>query len=191
MNIALTTIAFLCGLWWLFQTKSNSTNPAIRFLRVVLRVSGRTIKLALKIAFGVFLFFAFCLAALSAAANAGPTSHASPSSGGPQSEKFYRFVNSATAPVQAVWEGFVTLLGTVALVTLIFFEKAARWVRDNQLLSVCVAGLAFLVWLGFTIYEVWTDEFRPRFDPTLRERILRSADIELHRGFDRHGSKTR
>ena len=48
MNIALTTTAFLCGLWWLFQTKRNSTNPAIRFRRVAYRVSGRTIKLALK-----------------------------------------------------------------------------------------------------------------------------------------------
>lgn len=182
MNITITlsvilATAFPYFLYWLFEGGGwRSDNPICPFLRVVIRVFFRTIKLTLKIAFGVFLFVLFCFVALGAAADAGPTRCASPSGGGPQSEKFYRFMNSVTAPVRAIWEGFVTLLGTIALVTLIFAEGAARWVRDNRLLSASVAGLAFLVWLGFTIYDVWTDEFRPRFDPTLRERVFRWAD---------------
>jgi len=197
MNITITltvilAAAFLHLLYWLFEGGGwRSHNPICPFLRVIIRVFFRTITLALTIAFGVFLLFGFCYVALGAAADSGPRSHASPSGGGQQSEKFYRFVNSLTAPVQAIWEGFITLLGTIALLVLIFVERAARWVKDNQLLSVTVAGLAFLVWLGFTICDVWTDEFRPRFDPTLRERVLHGAEVEPHRDSDdRHGSRT-
>lgn len=187
MNIGIAlplvfTIAFLYLLYWLFEGRGwRSDNPVCPFLRVVIRVFLRAIKLVLKIVFGVFLFFLFCFVALGAAAEVGSASHASPSGGGPQSEKFFRFMNSVTAPLQVIWEGFVALLGAIALVMLIFVEKAARWVTDNQLLSIVVAGLAFLVWLGFTIHDVWTDEFRPRIDPTLRERVLRWTEIELHR----------
>lgn len=102
---------------------------------------------------------------LSAGASIAKISPASRNGGGPESERFFRFANSVASPVQAIWEGIVTFLAGIALVTCIVFEKTYDWALAHIASTTLVLSALYLVWLVLIVRELWRDEFDHGNDP--------------------------
>lgn len=136
-----------------------------RFLCFLLSLYWRHIGLVLSVVtIGVVACFT-ALELLSAGASVAKISRASRSGGGPESERFFRFANSVTGPVQAIWEGLVTFLAGIALVTCIVFEKIYYWALAHAAATTLVLSALYLMWLALTVRELWKDEFDDGNDP--------------------------
>ena len=78
--------------------------------------------------------------------------------GGYQTEKLAGFVNRATLPVQWAVDGFVNLLGIITMIILFGVEQVANYYHQHPFPFLVAALVLYLVWLGFTIFDIVSDE---------------------------------
>lgn len=82
-----------------------------------------------------------------------------------ETEKFFGFMNSVTAPVQFLWGGLVLLWQVFVLLAVLFFEQVSNWVTGHPISSATVSTVLYLVWLAINVRKLWSEEF-PRRSPT-------------------------
>jgi len=163
MTTLITTasaVAILYGLYWLFIGEGSWKYDfkLLPFLRFCIRLFFRHVILAFKLVFGFILGIVFCLLALEGAA-AYSGAQVSVDTGGLQSEKFFKFANILTSPLQYMLEGFMTILGCIALLLIFFVEGFSKWVKTNPTPAIAIAATAYSIWLYFNVKRIWVDEF--------------------------------
>lgn len=92
---------------------------------VLCRLIARHIKLAFKLVFWFVVAGALIFGSLAVASEGSSNIHVGggspmPTGGGPESEKFYRTMNKATAPLRWVIDGFVAICGALAMLAAMF-----------------------------------------------------------------------
>jgi len=136
----------------------TADNPVHFFLRVVVRMVWRVIKLAFKVIFAGLLTFVvagWCLELLS------PKPKSEPIDGGPEGEKFYTFMNSVTWIPQQIWYALIGVLQILAFVALTLGYAVGGLIYNHSTICEVAAAIAFLLW----------------FDRALREEIQKEEGI--------------
>jgi hypothetical protein len=158
---------------WCFFVDLPEYGYSQNFCRVMCRMYARNVKLALKVVAGLFLYlFVLCLCFK----GSKPRPNVNPNGGGPESEQFFRFANTVTAPFQWLVEGLVFIARVFGLafliVNLFLINWFANWIATNpesqtnfawktdhcMLLAVAIAGL-YLWWLWSTARRIIRDEY--------------------------------
>lgn len=108
-----------------------------------------------------------------------------PAGGGPESEKFYRTMNRATAPLRWAVDGFVSMCGALAMLVAIFV------VGNTGPLPVWKAqtsfGQGYTIYDGSHVQEVEALAYSPRY-PTTGECPATGGTAPA---FDHSGGRTR
>jgi hypothetical protein len=134
-------------------------NNFTRILKFSVWLLWRHIVLAAKIAFGFICAIVSCLMILEAASSLAAPANVAAVGGGVQGEKFFKFMNLVTMPVQYAVEGFVTILGFVAMLVLMFSESLTKRAEANPVLTISILVAIYLVWLYFTAKRIWVETF--------------------------------
>ena len=140
-------------------TTLDEPSPILRYVRVCLGIVWGIFKGVVTIIFSVIAVF-LLLAALAAEWRNAPAKPSRLGSGGPESEQFFGFVNSVTAPLQVAWAGFVVLIQIVVLLLVLAAEATWAFLANHELLAWTIAAI------GLGGYLIWTcvDEWRREFD---------------------------
>jgi hypothetical protein len=128
-----------------------------KFSWVIFRLYGRHIKLAMKLAVGVLVAFVGMMAVLQMNSEIREPIGAG-NGGSYQTEKLAGFINRATLPVQWVVDGIINLLGFITLAVLLGLEQVASYYHQHSLPLHVALVILYLVWLGFNIYDLVSDE---------------------------------
>lgn len=124
----------------------------------VLRLYWRHIRLATYLWTATFL--AWLLIGVTALTALGRNKRAlAVERGGPETEQFFGFMNSVTAPIQLAWSGLVLLWQAGVLLAVLCFGQVSKWVSTHVFFSVSVAIVFYLVWLVINVGELWSAEF--------------------------------
>jgi hypothetical protein len=116
-----STAAFLGFVVYCFALDSQSLcGNSGNLWHVMCRLFAKHIKLVFKLAFWFIVAGALILGALATAAEGSSSIHVGggsprPTGGGPESEKFYRTMNKATAPLRWAVDGLTAICGALAM----------------------------------------------------------------------------
>lgn len=141
------------------ETTPCEPSPIPRYVRVFLGIEWGIFRGIATIIFSVIAVF-LLLAALAGEWSKAPEKPARLMSGGRESEQFFGFMNSVTAPLQLAWSGFVILVQIVVLLLVLAAQATWTFLTNHELLAWTVATF------GVGSYLVWTcvDEWRREFD---------------------------
>lgn len=140
--IAILGVAIFCCI------KDSVPGGSDSFFDVMCRVLAKHVKLALKL---VFWFVAIYLLIMGIFSMNSPQAAPVFGPGGEQSEKFFRFMNRATAPIQFLLDGVIAMLGFIALGFVIGVQTIIQFFHGHT--QACIIGLiaVYLIWLWLTI----------------------------------------
>jgi len=149
------------------------------------RLVAKHVKLVFKLAFWFVAAGVLIFGSLAAAAEGSLNIHVGGGSpaltgGGPESEKFYRTMNKATAPLRWVVDGLVSVLGALSLVAVIlmfgnnptncagcetsFLDRGILGeYRAHLLVGNLILLAIYLLWLWVTAVDLVGDEFGPSY----------------------------
>lgn len=130
---------------------TNGDNP----LTMVGRLIARHVKMLVKLSLCFIFIFAGVGAILSMNSKKGTPD---PNGGGPQTEQLSKFVNQITFPAQVVWDGFIFILGILAILFLVLCDAfRASAVANPRAWGLAVLG-GYLFWLVMTIIGIVKNE---------------------------------
>ena len=148
--ILIATLGF-CG-WCLFVDADEASAATNNFFLAACRIVARHIKLLLRFLLAVGITFVAIMALFDIGSLV--SAKIATGGGGPQTERLARFMNEGTWPVQFMLDGFTTILGVFAALTLLFFEKFCQWYLAHA--RACnLALLAFyVIWLVWNVWNI-------------------------------------
>lgn len=152
MVVLVAAVAFTVFCWLLDGVGGGSNT----FSWVIFRPYARHIKVVLKLAAGFAVAFVGTMAILQM--NAEMREPIQVGNGGYQTEKLAGFINRTTLPVQWAVDGFINLLGFITLAILLGLERLTRYYHGHSFTFHVVLVILYLVWLGFAIYDIVSDE---------------------------------
>jgi hypothetical protein len=157
------------------EATPDEPSPILRHVRVFLGIVWGIFRGIVTIIFGVIAVF-LLLAALAGEWSKAPEKPARLGSGGPESEQFFKFMNSVTAPLQWAWSGFVMLVQIVVLLLVLAAQATWTFLTNHELLAWTIVAF------GVGSYLVWTcvDEWRREFDEEYERQKYAEEDGFLH-----------
>jgi hypothetical protein len=99
------------------------------------------------------------------------------SDGGPESEKFYRFMNATTAPLRWMVDGVRFILGVLAVIFLATLYFAGKVLAFSPMLTVAIITLVYVYWLWTTTRKIVEEEFGD--EATVAYAVLALVPAEL------------
>ena len=76
-----------------------------------------------------------------------------------ETERFFGFANSVTAPVQFLCGGLVLLWQVFVLLAVLFFEQVSKWIAAHAVFSATLTAALYAWWLVVTVRKLWREEF--------------------------------
>lgn len=134
----------------------KARTAANRWGTAVCRIYAKNIKLFFRLIFGALLLISVVGAAV---AILRPKSKPLPNGGGPESEKFFGFMNTITAPLQWVVNSIRFLLGILSVVWLVTVYYAGKVLAISPVVTLTAIVVVYFVWLWFTTCRIVTEEF--------------------------------
>jgi hypothetical protein len=128
------------------------------FFYVFCRLIARHFKLAVKLFIGILLAYLAIGAAFEGAAKLPSPSVPGIGRNNSEAERFAGFMNRATAPLQWAVNGFINLLGFLAMAILFGVDQVARYYHQHPSVFYVAAMLLYSLWLGLNIYDIVCDE---------------------------------
>ena len=147
------SISNLVFIGWCCIADSNASGdgkPYYAFSRMV----ARHVKLAVKLVFGSLLLIMGLWMILAMQKK----SHEGTGNGGPETEHLAGFVNRVTLPAQYVVDGFIGLLGLIAILICAGLIGLAHSIETHPLPYLIGAIWLYLLWLRYTMSTVVKEE---------------------------------
>ncbi len=175
---ALTVAAMAVGftLWcyfvdsdhWDVKTDTNS------FFVVFCRIYAKNVKLALKI-----VFFAMLAVVIVQTAWEHVQKKAQPKAdgGGPEVERFFRFLNLVTAPAQWLVDFLMAVLVVIAACVVLISRGAYLVAMAHPVAVAATAICLYGAWLTFTSYRVVQEEYTKKLDDAAALQLRAGAAL--------------
>ena len=131
------------------------------YVNVLSRLIYRHVKLALKLFMGLiwFLFGMFAIAGVLKKPQEGTRG------GGPETEHLAGFINRVSYPIQMIVNGFINILGLIAMGVVFGIDWLQKSVHENQRFYLGAVIVTYLVWLGINIFDIVDEEFHREDTP--------------------------
>ncbi len=140
-------------------SKSRPRTTASRWAAAVCRIYAKNVRLGWKVFWAVLLLLTVIGGAVAILA---PKGTPKPDGGGPESEKFYRFMNTVTAPFQWVTNTIrfgLAILAIIFLVSLYLTYRAFAFSPVVPIATAVVIALVYTVWLWRITRRVVAEEY--------------------------------
>ena len=127
----------------------------MHYVNVLSRLIYRHVSLALKLFIGLiwFLFGMFAIIGMV------EKSHKGTGAGGPETERLAGFINHVSYPAQMIVDGFINILGLIAVGVIFGLDWLKTSVQNNPNSYIAAAIITYLVWLALAILDIVSDEF--------------------------------
>lgn len=158
MNPLLLVLIAVIGFLGYCMAKDHYHGGTDSFWSVMCRVIAKNVKLALKIVF-VFVAGFFTIMAIFSVNAEGAGAHQSLNAGGPESEKFFRFMNRATYPLQAALDGAMMMLGVLAFCVVFGAQWFVGFYYNHIVICYVILAAIYLVWLWFNTRDIVANEY--------------------------------
>lgn len=155
-------------------TGARARSTAARWITAVCRIYAKNVRLFFRLILGALLLISIIGAAISILS---PKSKPLANGGGPESEKFYRFMNTTTAPLQWIVDGIRLLLGILAIIFLAAVYFAGKVLAFSPMITLAVITLVYLCWLWISTRKIVEEEFGD--EATLAHAVLALIPAEL------------
>jgi hypothetical protein len=139
--------------------QASPRSTASRWAAAVCRIYAKNVRLAWKVFWAVLLLLTVIGGAVAILA---PKGTPKADGGGPESEKFYRFMNTVTAPLQWITNTIRFGLAILAIVFLASLYFTYRVFAFSPVVPIAVAAiivLVYAVWLWRTTRHIVAEEF--------------------------------
>jgi len=139
--------------------QAHPRTTASRWAAAVCRIYAKNVRLAWKVFWAVLLLLTIIGGAIAILA---PKGKPRADGGGPESEKFYRFMNTVTAPFQWVTNTIRFGLGILAIIFLATLYFTYRAFAFSPVVSIATAAIIVLVyagWLWRTTRRIVSEEY--------------------------------
>lgn len=159
--LALFPLVLVCGIFCViadaFGIKGNAKRTAAsRWGVAVCRIYAKNVKLAWRLVLGALLLATVIGAAVFFFA---PKDKPAANGGGPESEKFFAFMNTVTAPLQWMVNGIKMLIGILAIIFLVTVYYAGKVLAFTPVATMVAIIFVYLVWLLSTTWKVVSEEY--------------------------------
>lgn len=160
--LTLIAVLIFC-VWCLIADHGTESMGTDNIFHAMSRVIARHIKLVLRFLLGIGIAFVAVMSLFEIGRLvSAPVERSIANGGGPQTERFSRFMNEATWPVQYMLDGFTTMLGVFAALTLLFFEKFCHWYLIHGRVRNLALLVFYAIWLVWNVWKIMGDVFNQR-----------------------------